>query len=122
IADKAYFVENGSLIQIAPKNRQFTHKKPYQKFLTLFAGPLFNFLLTLVLFIGLAYYQGTPTYTLDKVAQDSPAAHARVKPGDTIVKTAHKHIKRKSDIDQAISQVNDKKTHMKAERDRKTDT
>lgn len=122
IADKAYFVENGSLIQIAPKNRQFTHKKPYQKFLTLFAGPLFNFLLTLVLFIGLAYYQGTPTNTVDKVAQDSPAAHAGLKTGDTIVKVADKSINSKSDIDQAISQVKDKKTQIKVERDGKTET
>src|SRR5699024_8812105 len=97
-----------------------THKKPYQKFLTLFAGPLFNFLLTLVLFIGLAYYQGTPTNTVDKVAQDSPAAHAGLKTGDTIVKIADKSINSKSDKEQEISQVKDKKTLNKEERDSKT--
>lgn len=86
IAKKSYFVENGSLIQIAPRDRQFTYKKPYQKFLTLFAGPLFNFLLTLVLFIGLAYYQGTPTNGIDEVMKDSPAQQAGLKSGDKIVK------------------------------------
>lgn len=73
IAKKAYFVENGSLIQIAPRERQFTHKKPLPKFLTLFAGPLFNFILAIVLFIGLAYYHGTPTTTVGDLAKGYPA-------------------------------------------------
>ncbi|MEJ7511923.1 M50 family metallopeptidase, partial [Staphylococcus lugdunensis] len=79
IAEKAYFVENGSLIQIAPKERQFTHKKPLPKFLTLFAGPLFNFILAIVLFIGLAYYHGTPTTTVGDLAKGYPAEKAGLK-------------------------------------------
>jgi regulator of sigma E protease len=122
IANKAYFVENGSLIQIAPRNRQFTHKKPYQKFLTLFAGPLFNFLLTLVLFIGLAYYQGTPTNTVDEVAKDTPAAQAGLQSGDKIVKIDHHSIDSKSDIDNAVSQIKNNNTQIKVERDGKTET
>lgn len=122
IADKSYFVENGSLIQIAPKDRQFTYKKPYQKFLTLFAGPLFNFLLTLVLFIGLAYYQGTPTNSVDEVAKGSPAAQAGLKSGDTIVKLGSHKIKGKDDIDQAVSEIKDQKTKLTVERDGKQQT
>ena len=56
------------------------------------------------------------------MAQDSPAAHAGLKTGDTIVKIADKSINSKSDIDQAISQVKDKKTQIKVERDGKTET
>ncbi|RQM85770.1 RIP metalloprotease RseP [Staphylococcus xylosus] len=122
IAEKSYFVENGSLIQIAPRDRQFTYKKPYQKFLTLFAGPLFNFLLTLVLFIGLAYYQGTPTNSVDEVAKGTPAAQAGLKSGDTIVKLDGKTIEDKSDIDKTTEQNKDKKTKMTVERDGKTHT
>ncbi|RIP33521.1 RIP metalloprotease RseP [Staphylococcus gallinarum] len=117
IAKKAYFVENGSLIQIAPKNRQFTYKKPYQKFLTLFAGPLFNFLLTLVIFIGLAYYQGTPTNTIDKVIDNTPAQQAGLKAGDKITKIANYQIEDKDDIDKAMAEVKDKKTKVTVERD-----
>ncbi|MGW7848898.1 RIP metalloprotease RseP [Staphylococcus xylosus] len=120
IAEKSYFVENGSLIQIAPRDRQFTYKKPYQKFLTLFAGPLFNFLLTLVLFIGLAYYQGTPTNSVDEVMKGSPAAQAGLKSGDTIVKLDGKKIEGKSDIDKITEQNKDKKTKVTVERDGKT--
>ena len=79
IARKSFFVENGSLVQIAPRDRQFAHKKPWPKFLTLFAGPLFNFILALVLFIGLAYYQGTPTSTVEQVADKYPAQQAGTK-------------------------------------------
>ncbi|MGW7797723.1 RIP metalloprotease RseP [Staphylococcus xylosus] len=122
IAEKSYFVENGSLIQIAPRDRQFTYKKPYQKFLTLFAGPLFNFLLTLVLFIGLAYYQGTPTNSVDEVMKGSPAAQAGLKSGDTIVKLDGKTIKGKSDIDKITEQNKDKKTKVTVDRDGKTHT
>lgn len=122
IAEKSYFVENGSLIQIAPRDRQFTYKKPYQKFLTLFAGPLFNFLLTLVLFIGLAYYQGTPTNSVDEVAKGTPAAQAGLKSGDTIVKLDGKTIEDKSDIDKVVEQNKDKKTKITVERDGKTHT
>ncbi|CEF19006.1 Putative zinc metalloprotease [Staphylococcus xylosus] len=122
IAEKSYFVENGSLIQIAPRDRQFTYKKPYQKFLTLFAGPLFNFLLTLVLFIGLAYYQGTPTNSVDEVMKGSPAAQAGLKSGDTIVKLDGKKIEGKSDIDKLTEQNKDKKTKVTVERDGKTHT
>ncbi|MCE7786429.1 RIP metalloprotease RseP [Staphylococcus xylosus] len=122
IAEKSYFVENGSLIQIAPRDRQFTYKKPYQKFLTLFAGPLFNFLLTLVLFIGLAYYQGTPTNSVDEVMKGSPAAQAGLKSGDTIVKLDGKTIEGKSDIDKITEQNKDKKTKVTVERDGKTHT
>src|SRR5699024_2255236 len=117
IAKKAYFVENGSLVQIAPRDRQFTYKKPYQKFLTLFAGPLFNFLLTLVLFIGLAYYQGTPTNTVDEVMKDSPAAQAGLKSGDTIEKVGKYNIDSKDDIDHAVKEVKDNKTKLIVERD-----
>lgn len=122
IAEKSYFVENGSLIQIAPRDRQFTYKKPYQKFLTLFAGPLFNFLLTLVLFIGLAYYQGTPTNSVDEVMKGSPAAQAELKSGDTIVKLDGEKIEGKSDIDKITEQNKDKKTKVTVERDGKTHT
>lgn len=122
IAKKSYFVENGSLIQIAPRDRQFTYKKPYQKFLTLFAGPLFNFLLTLVLFIGLAYYQGTPTNGIDEVMKDSPAQQAGLKSGDKIVKLDDKKIETKGDIDSVVKNIKDNKTEVTVERDGKTHT
>lgn len=122
IAHKSYFVENGSLIQIAPKNRQFTYKKPYQKFLTLFAGPLFNFLLTLVLFIGLAYYQGTPTTTIGQLADNYPAQKAGLHSGDKIVKIGDQKITDKQQINDKINEIKSNKTKVTVERDGKDKT
>ncbi|HCU0553894.1 TPA: RIP metalloprotease RseP [Staphylococcus argenteus] len=120
IARKAFFVENGSLVQIAPKDRQFAHKKPWPKFLTLFAGPLFNFILALVLFIGLAYYQGTPTSTVDQVADKYPAQQAGLQKGDKIVQIGNYKISEFADVDKALDKVKDNKTTVKFERNGKT--
>lgn len=117
IADKAFFVENGSLVQIAPKHRQFTYKKPYQKFLALIAGPLFNFLLTLVLFIGLAYYQGTPTNGIADVAKDSPAEKAGLHSGDKIVKVGDYKVSSKNELSQATDKIKDNPTQVTVKRD-----
>ncbi|MCG9853571.1 RIP metalloprotease RseP [Staphylococcus argenteus] len=120
IARKAFFVENGSLVQIAPKDRQFAHKKPWPKFFTLFAGPLFNFILALVLFIGLAYYQGTPTSTVDQVADKYPAQQAGLQKGDKIVQIGKYKISEFADVDKALDKVKDNKTTVKFERNGKT--
>ncbi len=120
IARKSFFVENGSLVQIAPRDRQFAHKKPWPKFLTLFAGPLFNFILALVLFIGLAYYQGTPTSTVEQVADKYPAQQAGLQKGDKIVQIGKYKISEFDDVDKALDKVKDNKTTVKFERDGKT--
>lgn len=84
MAHEAYFVREGDLIQIAPLERQFKNKKPWPKFLALFAGPLFNFILAFVLFLALAFMVGAPTTTISGVAKDSPAQEVGLKKGDTI--------------------------------------
>lgn len=122
IAEKAYFVENGSLIQIAPRHRQFAHKKPLPKFLTLFAGPLFNFILALILFIALAYFQGTPTTSVGQLADHYPAQQAGLKSGDKIVQVGQYKTKSFDDIQSAVNKIKDNKTTIKFERDNQTKT
>lgn len=122
IAEKAYFVENGSLIQIAPRHRQFAHKKPLPKFLTLFAGPLFNFILALILFIALAYFQGTPTTSVGQLADNYPAQQAGLKSGDKIVQVGQYKTKSFDDIQSAANKIKDNKTTIKFERDNQIKT
>ncbi|MGV3042760.1 RIP metalloprotease RseP [Staphylococcus rostri] len=122
VARKAFFVENGSLIQIAPHDRQFTHKKPFQKFLTLFAGPLFNFILAFVLLLGLAYYQGAPTPTIDQVGKGMAAEQIGLKKGDTITEINGDKINRFSDVKRALRETGGKETEIKVSRDGKTIT
>ena len=120
IARKAFFVENGSLIQIAPRDRQFTHKKPFQKFLTLFAGPLFNFILAFVLLVGLAYYQGAPTTTIDQVAKGMAAEQIGLQKGDKITEINGDKINRFSDVKRELQETGGKEAEIKVSRDGKT--
>ncbi|EKU50480.1 RIP metalloprotease RseP [Staphylococcus massiliensis CCUG 55927] len=122
IADKAYFVENGSLIQIAPKYRQLTYKKPYQKFLTLFAGPLFNFILAGILFIGLAYFQGVPSNVVKDIEKDFPAEKIGLQKGDEITKINDHKIDSQQDVKDALDQSKGESSKLTYERDGKEKT
>ena len=90
------------------------------KFLTLFAGPLFNFILALVLFIGLAYYQGTPTNVIGEVVKKSPADEAGLHKGDKIVQVGNHKIKNFDDIKHVLDQNRTAKTTVKIKRDGQT--
>lgn len=72
-------------MQIAPLDRQFGSKTVGQKAATIFAGPLFNVLLTVVLFIIFVMSTGVQYLTVDKVLADKPADQAGMKVGDKIV-------------------------------------
>ncbi|RAL26325.1 RIP metalloprotease RseP [Thermoflavimicrobium daqui] len=72
-------------VQIAPLDRQFGSKTVGQKAMAIFAGPLFNILLTIVLFIVLAFQIGIESkLVVDKVLTDTPAARAGIKNKDVI--------------------------------------
>ena len=85
-SDECYFVENSELERIAPLSGRFETKSVWQRFLTLFAGPLFNFLLAFVLFTILFYIQGKPVDEpiVGTVMEDTPAAKINLEEGDRI--------------------------------------
>lgn len=124
IAKEAYFVQNGDLIQIAPKDRQLMSKKPYQKFLTLFAGPLFNFILALFIFIGLAYWSGVPTNEpqIGDVHENSAAEAAGIQKGDEIKSVNGQKLDKFTDIQPILKEHKDKSLKYEIERDGKIKT
>jgi len=71
------------------KEASFAHKKVWQRFLIVFAGPLFNLLFTVVLFLMIFFFVGLPdsrdTTRIGQVNPDSPAASAGVMVDDTIL-------------------------------------
>lgn len=78
---------DGTEVLVAPRDTHFESAKLWQRALINFAGPMNNFILTVVLFMGLAFAMpGVTTTTLQDVAQNSPAATAGLKKGDTIEK------------------------------------
>ncbi|NWL86426.1 MULTISPECIES: RIP metalloprotease RseP [unclassified Paenibacillus] len=91
IHPQAMLVVKGKETQIAPRDRQYGSKTVRQRALSIFAGPLMNFILAFVLFALYTLMAGIP---LDKpshlqvgdVVKGMPAAEAGVLEGDIIEK------------------------------------
>ncbi|HHU23672.1 MAG: RIP metalloprotease RseP [Bacilli bacterium] len=76
------------MAQIAPLDRTFTHKKIGQRFMTIFAGPLMNFLLAILLFFIIGFFVGYPNMNstmIDKMEENTPAYNAGLRDGDQII-------------------------------------
>jgi len=69
------------------KERSFTNKTPFQRFLIVFAGPFFNliFALLIIYFSLIINGYGTLPARIEKVMEGYPAYAAGVKDGDTIL-------------------------------------
>lgn len=85
---KAKFVMDEQETQIAPYDRQFASKSVSQRAMQLFAGPMMNFVLAIVIFLILGVIQGVPVdeAKMGEIQADSPAAEAGIKNGDEVVK------------------------------------
>jgi regulator of sigma E protease len=83
--DASIIEPDGTMVLVAPRDTHIESAKLWQRALINFAGPLNNFILTLILFIGLAFsLPGVSTTTVDQVNKDSPAALAGLKHNDEI--------------------------------------
>jgi regulator of sigma E protease len=71
----------------AQKNQSFIGKKLWQKFAIVAAGPLANYILAIILFAGLFYYNGvfSSSNIISEVIKDSPAYNIGIKAGDKII-------------------------------------
>ncbi|MCF8055760.1 MAG: RIP metalloprotease RseP [Desulfocapsa sp.] len=71
------------------KEVSFAHKAVWQRFLIVFAGPLFNLLFTVLLFFLIFFFMGLPdshdTTRIGQVTPDSPAALAGMQVDDVIL-------------------------------------
>lgn len=80
---------NGTVVQIAPRNVQFRSASLPARMMTNFAGPMNNFILSLLVFIILGFtLTGVPTNSnqIGKVNAGSVAAKAGLVAGDRITK------------------------------------
>lgn len=72
-------------MQIAPLDRQFSSKTVGQKALTILAGPVFNIILTIILFGVYTWVTGVEAkLPIHTVTKNSPAQKAGLKTGDLI--------------------------------------
>ncbi len=70
-----------------PENKRLQAKKPWQRFLIMFFGPGFNFLLAIVILFIIAIVWGSTTYApiISSVTKNSPAALAGIEENDKIL-------------------------------------
>lgn len=87
IDPKAMIIQQGMETQIAPWDRQYGSKTVGQRFWTIFAGPLANILLAIVLFIVIAAINGVATEEpiVGEVVEGYPAYEAGLTTGDRVV-------------------------------------
>lgn len=117
----ACVVFGGMEEQIAPLDRMFSSHSWGKKFWTLFAGPLMNFFLAAVIFIGLAFYTGVPVNNDDAklgvVADNSPAQTAGLKVGDTITEVNGQSISTWTGFVEKIKESNGQELTLKVNRE-----
>ena len=117
----ACVVFGGMEEQIAPLDRMFSSHSWGKKFWTLFAGPLMNFFLAAVIFIGLAFYTGVPVNNDDAklgvVADNSPAQTAGLKVGDTITEVNGQSVSTWTGFVEKIKESNGQELTLKLNRD-----
>lgn len=79
-------VENGKETMIAPYDRHFNSKSVGKRAMTIFAGPLFNFILAFFIFLAIGLFQGIPTYepVVTEVVDNGAASAAGLQAGDLV--------------------------------------
>ena len=86
----------------ADKQGSFAHKPVWQRFLIVFAGPVFNLLFAVFLFFMVFAFLGIPnavdTTRVGKVSVDSPAAHGGLLDNDLILRIDDKETLRWDDV------------------------
>ena len=86
---KMYGEDPGEEVSAEDRQRSFSHKASWQRFLIVFAGPLFNLIFAVLLFFGMFLFAGLPepvdSSTIGSVAEGSIAERAGLEKGDTIL-------------------------------------
>ena len=115
--DASVVEADGTVVLVAPRDTHIESAKLWQRAVINFAGPMNNFLLTLILFIGLAFtLPGVSTTTVNHVAKDSPAAMVGIKSNDTITEINGKKVNSWQGMQNKIQTLPDKKVSLTFER------
>ncbi|WP_099187187.1 RIP metalloprotease RseP [Tepidibacter mesophilus] len=97
--------------------RSFNNKTIFQKISIVFAGPVMNFILAILLFTVMFMYKGVPGTTIEKTVDNLPAQQVGIKQGDKILKINDSSIKNWDDIRKTISASNTDDINIKVQRD-----
>lgn len=82
-----YVFSKGKRMQITPYDRSFESKSLWQRFLTIFAGPVMNLILALLIYLIVAFATGVPNYNSNVVGEISQGlpSYEVLQEGDQII-------------------------------------
>lgn len=110
--DAMIIEEDGTEVRIAPRDVQFQSAKLWQRMLTNFAGPMNNFILTIILFIAIVFLRGgvvdEQSTVIGEVSPDGVAQVAGFEKGDEILSINQEKVDTWIEV-QAIIQENPNK-------------
>ena len=104
--DAVVIEHDGTAVQIAPRDVQFRSASLPARMMTNFAGPMNNFILSLIVFIILGFtLAAVPTSSnqVGKVNSGSVAAQAGLKAGDQITRVNNTQVKNWTDLSANLS-------------------
>jgi len=121
---KAFFVMDEEETQIAPYDRQFASKSTGKRAMQLFAGPMMNFVLAIVIFIIVGLVQGVPVdeAKIAGVQSDSPAEEAGFQVGDEVVQIEGNAISTWEEFTEIVQNNPEEELSMTVQRDDGTET
>ncbi|GEK32527.1 RIP metalloprotease RseP [Kurthia sibirica] len=119
VARDAIIEENNQQTIIAPYDRTFNAKSLPKRTMTIFAGPLFNFILAVIFFSIIAFVQGIPTNdaVIANVVKDSPAQVAGVQKDDLVVAANGTAVKKWEQLSEVIQENAGKEITLDVKRD-----
>ena len=99
-------VEKKEELQIAPKNRTFAYKPFWNRFFSVLAGPLMNFVLAIIVFFVMGVCFGYADTSTTKIAEVSgPSLSAGLENGDTIYSINGKELSEWNDLSTVLASV-----------------
>lgn len=119
--DAVIIERDGTHVQIAPRDVQFRSASLPARMMTNFAGPMNNFILSLIVFVILGFtLSGVPTNSnrLGKVNSGSVAAKAGLVAGDRITKVGNATVNNWGELATKISSQPGKRVRLTYERNR----
>ncbi len=121
--DAVVIERDGTQVQITPRDVQFQSASLPARMMTNFAGPMNNFILSLLVFIILGFtLAGVPTNSnqIGKVNANSVAARAGLKAGDRITHVGKVRVNNWSELATNLSSKPGQKVHLTYQRAGKT--
>lgn len=124
VAKEAELVElDGTIVKVAPIERQFQSASIWNRIITNFAGPMNNFVLAIIAFILVAFMQGavpSNDAVMGEIMNDTPAQSAGLQTGDEVTAINEQEVSSFAEMRTIIYDNPDQEITMTIDRDGQT--